>query len=90
VVQYWRSVEQLHAYASRPDALHRPAWTAFNRRARAAPGAVGIWHETFVVERAESVYVGTPPMGLAAATGSVPVGRRGERAVERLRPGTDA
>ena len=83
VVQYWRSVEQLHAYASRPDALHRPAWTAFNRRARAVPGAVGIWHETYVVDRAESVYVATPPMGLAAATASVPVGPRAARTLER-------
>ena len=85
VVQYWSSEEKLYAYAAQPDAEHRPAWSAFNRRARAVPGAVGIWHETYVVERAESVYVATPPMGLAAATGSVPVGRRGETAAERLR-----
>ncbi|GAA1826239.1 DUF4188 domain-containing protein [Microlunatus capsulatus] len=85
VVQYWSSAEKLYAYAAQPDAEHRPAWSAFNRRARAVPGAVGIWHETYVVERAESVYVATPPMGLAAATGSVPVGRRGETAAERLR-----
>lgn len=87
VVQYWSSVEKLYAYASQPDAAHRPAWTAFNRRARAGAGAgaVGIWHETYVVERAESVYVATPPMGLAAATSSVPVGRRGEGAAQRLR-----
>jgi hypothetical protein len=84
VVQYWSSVEKLYAYASQPDAEHRPAWTAFNQRARRAPGAVGIWHETFVVDRAESMYVGTPPMGLAAATSSVPVGRGSDRAVERL------
>lgn len=86
VVQYWSSTEQLYAYASAPEQEHRPAWTAFNRRARQAPGAVGIWHETYVVERAESIYVGTPPMGLAAATGSVPVGRRSDRATQRLQP----
>ena len=84
VVQYWSSAEKLSAYASAPDQQHRPAWTAFNRRARKAPGAVGIWHETFPVERAESIYVAVPPMGLAAATGSVPVGRRGDRALQRL------
>ncbi|MFL6026100.1 MAG: DUF4188 domain-containing protein [Friedmanniella sp.] len=84
VVQYWSSAEKLYAYASAPENEHRPAWTAFNRRARKAPGAVGIWHETFTVDRAESIYVGVPPMGLAAATASVPVGRRGERAVQRL------
>lgn len=84
VVQYWDSAERLYAYASDPQQQHRPAWTAFNRRARKAPGAVGIWHETFVVERAESIYSGMPPVGLAAATASVPVGRRGERAQQRL------
>jgi hypothetical protein len=85
VVQYWSSVDQLYAYASSPDAEHRPAWTAFNRRARAVPGAVGIWHETYVVDRAESVYVAMPATGLAAATTAVPVGRRADRAVDRLR-----
>ena len=29
---------RLYAYASQPDAEHRPAWAAFNRRARKAPG----------------------------------------------------
>ena len=84
VVQYWSSTEKLYAYASAPEQEHRPAWTAFNRRARKAPGAVGIWHETYVVERAESIYVGTPPKGLAASTSSVPVGRRSDRARQRL------
>ena len=52
LVQYWNSHEKLYAYASDRDAAHRPAWTAFNRRVRKAPGAVGIWHETYLVERA--------------------------------------
>jgi Monooxygenase af470-like len=84
LVQYWNSHEKLYRYASDRTAAHRPAWAAFNRRARKAPGAVGIWHETYVVERAESIYVGMPVAGLAAATSAVPVTRRGETAVERL------
>jgi hypothetical protein len=84
VVQYWSSQEKLYAYASDRNASHRPAWAAFNRRARKAPGTVGIWHETYVVERAESIYSGMPVSGLAAATTSVPVARRGETAAERL------
>ena len=56
VVQYWNSHEKLYAYASVPEAKHRPAWTAFNRRARKAPGSVGIWHETYLVDRAETIY----------------------------------
>jgi hypothetical protein len=76
VLQYWSSYEKLWAYASASDGQHRPAWTAFNRRARRSPGAVGIWHETFVVAEAESRYVAMPPGGLAAATSVVPM-RRG-------------
>jgi len=88
LVQYWASHEQLYAYASDAGAAHRPAWVAFNRRARSVPGAVGIWHETFVVERAESIYVDMPVAGLAGATSSVPVGPRHDRARDRLTDGT--
>ena len=84
LVQYWSSHEKLYAYASDRDAAHRPAWAAFNRRVRKAPGAVGIWHETYLVERAETIYSGMPVSGLAAATSAVPVARRGETAAERL------
>lgn len=87
LVQYWDSHEKLYAYASRPDAEHRPAWAHFNRRARQAPGAVGIWHETFQVSVAESIYVGMPPRGLAKATSAVSVGRRADRAADRFRTG---
>ena len=84
LVQYWNSHEKLYGYASDRNAAHRPAWAAFNRRVRKAPGAVGIWHETYVVERAETIYAGMPVSGLAAATSLVPVARRGETAAERL------
>ena len=90
LVQYWSSAAQLDAYASDTGSSHRPAWTRFNRRARRAPGAVGIWHETYLVDRAETVYVGMPPSGLAKATGAVPVGRRGERSRDRLAVGRTA
>lgn len=87
VVQWWESEEKLYDYASKPDAVHRPAWTAFNARARRAPGAVGIWHETYVVSRAETMYVGMPATGLAKATSLVPVGRNADRAAARLAAG---
>jgi len=45
VRQYWRSAEDLIAYAKKPDAQHLPAWRAFNTHARAAGGAVGIFHD---------------------------------------------
>lgn len=82
-VQYWSSLEKLYAYASDPQASHRPAWSAFNRRARNAPQAVGVWHETYPVAGAESIYVGMPPIGLAEVVGSRPVTGRGHRAADR-------
>ncbi len=88
VVQYWDSIDKLYAYASDRERQHRPAWAEFNRRARAVPGAVGIWHETLQVSRAESMYVATRTMGLAAATEAVPVERRHDRAAARYADGT--
>lgn len=88
VIQWWDSKDKLYAYASARDAEHRPAWTAFNRRARKAPGAVGIWHETYEVARAESIYVGMPATGLGRATSLVPVGRNADRAAARLDAGS--
>ncbi|GGX80995.1 DUF4188 domain-containing protein [Streptomyces hiroshimensis] len=86
VVQYWESREKLLAYAADQSKEHRPAWTAFNRRARGSEGSVGIWHETYVVPAGsyESIYSGMPAHGLGAAYGTEPVARRGERAAQRL------
>ena len=84
LIQYWNSVDKLYAYASDPNSTHRPAWAKFNQMIRRAPGAVGLWHETYRVDRAESFYSGMPPSGLAAATAAVPIARRGEAARERL------
>ncbi|GAA4975254.1 DUF4188 domain-containing protein [Kineococcus glutinatus] len=86
VVQYWRDLASLHAYASAGGGRHRAAWTAFNRRARTAGDAVGIWHETYVVPAGhhESFYSAVPGFGLAAAVGSAPVGPGRERAAQRL------
>jgi len=82
LVQYWRSTEDIYRYAGSPQHAHRPAWTAFNVRARKAAGAVGIWHETSAVPAGahESVYVGCPTMGLAAATSVVPAASNRARA----------
>lgn len=87
LVQYWSSLDKLYAYASAPSQEHRPAWTRFNRRARKNAGAVGIWHETYVVDRAETIYVGTPAMGLPKATAVVPIASRHDRARARVADG---
>ncbi|MGH3584977.1 MAG: DUF4188 domain-containing protein [Pseudonocardia sp.] len=86
-VQYWSSIEKLYEYASAGSASHRPAWARFNAMARKHPEAVGVWHETFLVERAESMFVGTPAMALPKATKIVPVEKRYHRARARLADG---
>jgi len=85
VWQYWESFDKLTAYAKAADRVHLPAWRAFNRRVR-DNGSVGIFHETFLLSDAsvESVYGNMPTFGLAAVTGAVPAGKRGQTARARL------
>jgi Domain of unknown function (DUF4188) len=68
MVQYWRSMDQLLAYAKMRDAAHLPAWQAFNK-AVGTDGSVGIWHETYSILPGsyENVYVNMPPFGLGRA-----------------------
>ena len=77
-LQYWRSVEELGAYARDSSRLHAPAWARFNRTA-AASSDIGIFHETYRVtaDSFESLYGNMPPFGLAAAQQLVPRGSRG-------------
>lgn len=84
LVQYWRSFDQLLAYASATDAGHLPAWKAFNRAVR--NGDVGIWHETYVVGpgRYENIYANMPPFGLGAAGRLEPATGPNARAADRL------
>ena len=77
-LQYWRSLEELGAYARDSSRLHAPAWARFNRTA-AASSDIGIFHETYRVtaDSFESLYGNMPPFGLAAAQQLVPRGSRG-------------
>jgi hypothetical protein len=67
-IQYWRSLDELEAWASNKDLLHRPAQRAFFKRT-AYNGHVGIWHETFLVQAGqyEAIYANMPATGLAVA-----------------------
>ena len=51
--QYWDSFDKLMAYAHDTSAQHFPAWAAFNR-AVGKDGTVGIWHETYLMSRANT------------------------------------
>ncbi len=70
IVQYWRSFDDLEAYARNADQGHWPAWVDFNKRVGGSRGDVGIWHETYRVRAGEyeCVYSGMPPLGLAKAS----------------------
>jgi hypothetical protein len=81
-VQYWRTYEQLDAYARNRDAVHLPAWRAFNRAARESD-SVGIYHETYRVSAGnfEVMYNHMPEVGLLAASGTRPLDRSSTSAV---------
>ena len=86
MVQYWRSMDQLLAYAKMRDAAHLPAWQAFNK-AVGTDGSVGIWHETYAVKPGsyENIYVNMPPFGLGRAGLVQPASGGRESAAGRLR-----
>jgi hypothetical protein len=65
IVQYWRSVEQLLAYAHAKDGQHYPNWVRFNQRVGKSAD-LGIWHETYQVRAGqyECIYSNMQPFGL--------------------------
>ncbi|MEU4196607.1 DUF4188 domain-containing protein [Kribbella sp. NPDC026611] len=85
LIQYWESVEKLQAFAGDTGRKHRPAWVDFFRNSFKG-GAVGIWHETYVVPagNTETIYGNMPLFGLGRIAGVEPVGKRGDTAAERL------
>ena len=69
IIQYWRSYDELQAYARSKDATHFPTWVSFNETiGRSAD--IGIWHEVYVIEpgHCEAVYTHMPAFGLGKAT----------------------
>lgn len=63
VIQYWRSIDQLNAYARNKNNKHASAWTKLMKKGRETAD-YGFWHETFEVKSGqyESIYVNCPPM----------------------------
>src|SRR5438046_8062862 len=86
MVQYWRSFEDLEAYARANDQSHWPAWVAFNKRVGRSRGDVGIWHETYRVAAGqyEAIYSGMPAIGLGKVGKSVPISGGRDSARERI------
>jgi hypothetical protein len=68
IVQYWRSFEQLEAFAKDQDDPHLDAWRNYWRRV-GRTDRTGIWHETYLVKAGnyEAIYGNMPPRGLGKA-----------------------
>lgn len=71
-VQYWESFETLRAHARDSDRLHFPAWQDYYEDGTKEDAAVGICHETYLVEADgyETVYNNMPPHGLGSCDGT--------------------
>ncbi len=82
--QYWKSAAHLQAFAHAENATHLPAWKAFYKSIGTS-GDVGIWHETYVVPRAnlETIYLNMPRSGLGLAGRLFP--SKGDRATAAKR-----
>jgi hypothetical protein len=74
LVQYWRSMAELQAFASSSDAPHLAAWRRYVRKI-GTDGSMGAYHEAYQVKAGSSevVYVNMPAFGLAGALEPVPM-----------------
>lgn len=74
MVQYWRGMDELQAFASNADAPHLGAWRRYVRLI-GNDGSMGAYHEAYQVKPGgtDVVYVNMPVFGLAGATEPVPV-----------------
>jgi len=85
IVQYWKSFEQLEAYAKDINSNHYPAWKAYNQKIK-NNGDVGIWHETYKVKAGEyeCIYNNMAVFGLGKVGKLVPVTGKREHAADRI------
>ncbi|KAL3893513.1 MAG: hypothetical protein SGARI_008130 [Bacillariaceae sp.] len=63
MVQYWKSTDQLNAYARDSTNRHASPWAKLMKMGRESAD-YGFWHETFEVQAGqyESIFVNCPPM----------------------------
>ncbi|MEN2767022.1 DUF4188 domain-containing protein [Ornithinibacillus xuwenensis] len=83
LISYWKSSEDLLAYAR--GQKHLAAWKEFNTKI-GNNEAVGIYHETYVIEKGkyETFYRNMPQYGLAKAIGHKPITKDMNTAKKRL------
>ena len=85
MVQYWKSLEHLQAYAKNAAGKHPDAWKKFNRRV-GQNGDVGIWHETYLSGpgRYENIYVNMPSFGMGSAFKRLEADGKYKTSMERI------
>ncbi|MEK5148382.1 DUF4188 domain-containing protein [Psychrobacillus sp. FSL K6-4615] len=83
LIQYWRSFEDLEAYAH--GKTHSVAWKNFNQKIK-DDGSVGIYHETYIIEKgsSEAIYNNMPKFGLSKAYSHMPVASKTDSARNRV------
>ncbi|MFP5108154.1 DUF4188 domain-containing protein [Neobacillus sp. C211] len=83
MIQYWRSMEDLLAYAK--NEKHLSAWENFNKKV-GNNDAVGIYHETYQIKNRsyESIYGNMPYYGLGKALKHIPITPERNSAKKRL------
>lgn len=83
LVQYWKSFEDLKAYARGP--IHLKAWRHFYKKVSQSK-AVGIYHETYQLSpgKYECFYANMPVFGLAKAIGHKEVTIQYQSAEKRM------
>ncbi|WP_243522941.1 DUF4188 domain-containing protein [Bacillus pseudomycoides] len=84
LIQYWRSFEDLEAYAY--GKTHSVAWRNFNTKIK-NDGSVGIYHETYKIQKnaSEAIYNNMPKFGLSNIFPHIPVSIDTNTARERMR-----
>jgi hypothetical protein len=85
IVQYWRSFQDLEAFAKNTDDPHLEVWRNYWRRLGKST-RTGVWHETYLVRAGEyeAIYGNMPARGLGKAGRLVPIAEA-STARERLR-----
>ncbi|RVT62549.1 DUF4188 domain-containing protein [Niallia taxi] len=83
MIQYWRSVEDLLAYAH--NEKHLTAWKSFNQKV-GNNDAVGIYHETYQIRKGnyEAIYANMPHYGLGKVLDHIPITADRNSAHKRL------
>jgi hypothetical protein len=85
MVTYWRSFEDLEAFARDRENIHMDGWHWYNTKAHQT-GAVGMWHEMYQVRAGATagIYAHLPRIGLAAIGEHRPVGSTLRTAAQRM------